>query len=222
MNPLLLQPVVTSDASFRLERLSAVPTSVTWNDISATGNNGTAADAAMFSDFYFDSIVDEVVMASADPSADFTSDWSLAFWYKRDTSIATGYNTLMQNRRAAPNGGFILRDRTDPSPPADYSFEVVSPYQNMGTLVTGADANWHFGVVVWTPGSPNTVKSYIDGVFHKSITTANAPVAGGPLQIGKGFYYRFAGNMDTVRSYSRALSPDEILRDYHAGKVAHP
>ena len=128
----------------------------------------------------------------------------------------------MQNRRAAPNGGFILRDRTDPSPPADYSFEVVSPYQNMGTLVTGADANWHFGVVVWTPGSPNTVKSYIDGVFHKSITTANAPVAGGPLQIGKGFYYRFAGNMDTVRSYSRALSPDEILRDYHAGKVAHP
>ena len=211
----------TAGALLRYERSSASTASTTWYDLSPSGNNGTAADANMFADFYFDSVVDQVIATSAGPSADFGSKWSLALWYKRDTSIATGYNTLMQNRVAGPNGGFILRDRTDPSPPADYSFEIVSPYQNMGTLVAGTDANWHFAVVVWTPGSPNTIASYIDGVFHKSITTANTPAAGGPLQIGKGFYYRFAGYIDTVRSYARALSADEILRDYNAGKAQH-
>ena len=215
-------PIVTPGPQLRLERYSAVSGNATWHDISANGNNGTAADAAMFSDFYFDSIVDQVLTGSTEPSGDFSGNFTLTFWYKRDTTVATGFSTLMQTRRAGPNGGYILRDRDNSPAVADYTFEIVDPYQIGLPSVKGTDANWHFAALVWTLGTPNAMTSYIDGAAYATTTTANNPSAGGVLQIGRGNFYRFAGNMDTVRSYARALSADEILRDYHAGKATHP
>ena len=216
------QPVVTGDAALRLERLSATTASTTWYDISATGNNGTAADAAMFSDFYFDGIVDEVLTASTEPSADLQSDWTLTFWYKRDTTILTGFNTIMQTRTETPPGGWILRDRDNSPALANYSFEIRFPYVIGAPLVVGTDADWHFAAIVYTAGSPNNIKGYSDGALLTSYNNVNTNIAGTVLQIGKGNSFRFAGNIDTVRSYARTLSADEILRDYHAGKVAHP
>ena len=216
------QPVVTGDAALRLERLSATTASTTWYDISASGNNGTAADAAMFSDFYFDGIVDEVLTSSTEPSADLQSDWTLTFWHKRDTTILTGFNTIMQTRTETPPGGWILRDRDNSPALANYSFEIISPYVIGAPLVVGTDADWHFAAIVYTAGSPNNIKGYSDGALLTSYNNINTNIAGTVLQIGKGNSFRFAGNIDTVRSYARTLSADEILRDYHAGKVAHP
>lgn len=213
-------PSVSGGAELRLERGGASTASVTWHDSSGKGNNGTAADAAMFADFYFDSIVDEVITAQPEPSHDFSSDWTLALWYKRDTSIATGYNTIIQTRVAGPNGGYIFRDRNTAAV-GDYSFEVLSPYQILGTAIAGTDSDWHFACLVWTVGSPNRLNAYIDGAPYASLSTASAPVNGGVLQIGRGNYYRFSGYLDTVRSYPRALSADEIARDYNVGKVQH-
>ena len=216
----------TAGALLRYERSSASTASTTWYDLSPSGNNGTAADANMFADFYFDSVVDQVISAQPEPSHDFSSDWTLAWWYKRDLTLAQGFNTIMQTRRSGPNGGYILRDRTNSTPPtpadlADWSFEVVSPYQIMGLAIKGTDADWHFACAVWTVGSPNRLETYIDGVPYKSLSTPNSPVNGDVLNIGRGTYYRFAGYLDTVRSYPRALSAGEIARDYNAGKAQH-
>jgi hypothetical protein len=215
------QPTPTGDAELRLERLSATTASTTWYDISASGNNGTAADADMFSDFYFDGIVDEVLTASTEPSADLQSDWTLTFWYKRDTSILTGFNTLMQTRTETPPGGWILRDRDNSPALANYSFEIRDPYVIGAPLVVGTDADWHFAAIVYAAGSPNNITSYSDGVLFTSYNNINTNIAGTVLQIGKGNSFRFAGNIDTVRSYARTLSADEILRDYYAGLVDH-
>ena len=211
----------TGDAALRLERVSATPASTTWFDVTANGNNGTAADAAMFSDFYFDGIVDEVLTGSTEPSADLQSDWTLTFWHRRDTTILTGFNTIMQTRSAAPPGGWILRDRDNSPALANYSFEIVDPYVIGAPLVVGTDADWHFAAIVYTAGSPNNIKGYSDGALFTSYNNINTNIAGTVLQIGKGNSFRFAGNIDTVRSYARVLSADEILRDYHAGIPSH-
>ena len=150
----------------------------------------------------------------------------MAFWYKRDLTVAQGFNTIMQTRTSGPNGGYILRDRVNSTPPtpadlADWSFEVVSPYQILGTAIAGTDGDWHFACAVWTVGSPNRLNTYIDGVPYASLSTTNSPVNGDVLNIGRGTYYRFAGYLDTVRSSPRALSADEIARDYNVGKVQH-
>jgi len=176
----------------------------------------------MFSNFYFDGIVDEVLTATPEPSANLQSDWTLTFWYKRDTTILTGFNTLMQTRSGAPPGGWILRDRDNSPALADYSFEIVDPYVIGAPLVIGTDADWHFAAIVYTAGSPNNIKGYSDGALLTSYNNSNTNISGTVLQIGKGNSFRFAGNIDTVRSYARTLSSDEILRDYYAGKVAHP
>ncbi len=213
---------ISGEAGLRLERQSANTDSVTWYDISGNGNNGTAADANMYSDFFFDSIVDQCLTGSTEPSADFTATWTLTFWYKRSFGAATGFSTIMQTRRSGPNGGYILRDRDNTPAPKSFHFEILDPYQIGSQLVKGDDENWHFAAITWTPGAPsNTAASYIDGAAFASFTTPNDPAAGGVLQIGKGNFYRFCGNIDTVRSYARALSIDEIKRDYNAGKVAH-
>ena len=217
-------PSVSGGAVLRLERSGASTASVTWYDSSGSGNNGTAADASMYSDFYFDGIVDEVLTAATEPSADLQSDWTLVFWYKRDTSIFQGYNTIMQTRSGT--GGWILRDRVNATPPtpaelANYSFEIISPYVIGAPLVVGTDADWHFAAIVYTAGSPNNIKGYSDGALFASYNNINTNIAGTVLQIGKGNSYRFAGNIDTVRSYPRALSADEIARDYNVGLASH-
>ena len=215
-------PIVTPGPQLRLERYSAVSGNATWHDISANGNNGTAADASMYSDFYFDGIVDEVLTATTEPSANLQSDWTLTFWYKRDTTILTGFNTIMQTRTEAPPGGWILRDRDNSPALANYSFEIRDPYVIGAPLVVGTDADWHFAAIVYAAGSPNNITSYSDGALFTSYNNINTNIAGTVLQIGKGNSFRFAGNIDTVRSYDRTLSADEVLRDYYAGKVAHP
>jgi hypothetical protein len=213
-------PVPTGDALLRLEQLSANTSSTTWYDISATGNNGTAADANMFSDFSFDGIVDEVVTASTEPSHDFNTPWTLTFWYKRDTSTVSGYSTIMQTRIAT--GGWLLRDPSDPAK-EDYDFGITKPiFQPIYDTIKGDDANWHFAAITWTPGATKVMRSYVDGVLYQTGNVTQAAVAGDVLQIGKGNFYRFTGNMDTVRSYPRVLSVDEIVRDYYAGKASHP
>lgn len=214
-------PDVTQDSLLRLERYTASPSSATWFDISGSANNGTAADPAMYGDFYFDGVVDQVLTASLEPSANFANEWTLAFWYKRDVAAAAGFSTIMQTRKAGPNGGYIVRDRTNPAPADDYSFEIVDPYAVGSKTVKGTDSNWHFAAMVWTLGPPKTLTGYIDGAVFSTYTTPNSPSIGGVLNIGRGNFYRFAGNIDAVRSYPRALSADEIMRDYNAGKPAH-
>ena len=224
MNPFLLQPVPTGDAQLRYERLSATPASTTWFDISASGNNGTASDAAIFSDFGFDGVADHVTAGAANICADMSEKFTITFWYKRNTTGVTGYSTIMQTRDA--DGGWTSRDLSLGAV-ADFSWETASgaPTSAFGAVIVGDDSNWHFGSFVWEPaavGANKTITGYNNGVVYATHTKTFGSNDGGPLKIGRGNSFFFYGNMDTVRVYPRALSADEIKRDYYAGKPAHP
>lgn len=215
-------PTVTGDATLRLERLSATAASTTWFDISASGNNGTATDAAIFTDFGFDGVTDSVELSALDASADLSQPFTVAFWYKRNITGATGASTLIGNRKLSPAGGWLVRDLSGGGL-ADFSWETsLGPTTNYGTILPGTDGNWHLACIVWAPGSPNTVTAYADGVVYQTRTSTAGNSTGQAMWIARSFYNYFYGNFDTVRVYPRALSADEIIRDYHAGKAAHP
>ncbi|RMF55629.1 hypothetical protein D6745_01380 [Candidatus Woesearchaeota archaeon] len=83
-----------------------------------------------------------------------------------------------------------------------------------------ADGNWHHYACVFEYG--NTIRMYKDGVELAS----TFPYGGGtwesmdnsdPLGIGSDGYgnYKFAGSIDEVRIYRRALSPEEINASYN-------
>ena len=234
MNPFLLQPVPTGDATLRLERLSATSASTTWHDISSSNNNATATDAAIFADFNFDGVTDSVQVTSADPSADQSQDFSFAFWYRR-TLDTVQQSTIADNRAPLPagsDGGWTFRDnqKTLPDPPgappynhSDYFLSVYTVFAdyNITNMSPGTDSNWHYAVVVWENGFG--WRFYADSAQYQvpAPTATVANVDGSPMRIGRGAYNHYSGYIDTVRVWPRILSGDEILRDYNAGKVDH-
>jgi len=221
------RPIVTPAASLRLEKFSANSGGVTWHDLTANANNGTASDAAIFADFNFDGIVDNVQVAGVDPSADFTKDWSLVVWYKR-TIPGLEQSTIFDTRTVPAGGsagGYTLRDNIKATPPAppvydNFDMSVYNPTYQAPDMTPGTNADWRFAVVTFESGVG--WKSYAEGVLFKTLNTANINGAGSPLRIGTGTYNKFDGYIDTVRVYPRLLSVDEITRDYNAGKVEHP
>jgi len=210
------QPDVTGDAQLRLESLSATTASTTWYDISATGNNGTAADAGLYSDFVFDGVVDFVQLASPDPSANFSADWTVTFWYKRD--LAVDKSTIIDTRDGGA-GGYTILDNNGTAI-ENYTVRPRNPNTPLADSFVGTDSNWHFAALVNDSGT--RITSYIDGEVFKTTATAHAYQPGIAMLVGKGANNFFIGACDTVRSYPRMLSADEIKRDYYAGKTAHP
>ena len=223
-------PIVTPGAQLRLERYSASSAGVTWSDISANGNNATATDAAIFADFNFDGVTDSVQVTSADPSADQSQDFSFAFWYRR-TLDAVQQSTIADSRAPLPagsDGGWTFRDNAaNATPPpynhSDYFLSVYTVFgnYNISNMAPGTDSNWHYAVVVWENGFG--WRFYADGEQYiaPSPTATVANVDGSPMRIGRGAYNHYSGYIDTVRVWQRILSPDEILRDYHAGAPSH-
>ena len=207
------QPTPTGDAAMRLETLSATTASTTWYDITANIKNGTANDAALFSDFQFNGTDTEVVTALEAPLLPSTSTWTLQAWVTR--SAATGMD-LFTTRSG--NNGWTLRDS-----PAGGDVEFTSfPFSaNLGVLPAMTGGDWFHIALVWVPGSPATLAGYVNGALNATVTPSNYAAAGQGLIIGNGLGGHYNGKIDTVRAYSRALSADEILRDYNAGKPAH-
>ena len=84
-----------------------------------------------------------------------------------------------------------------------------------------------FNVVFVNEGNGGDLLLYVDGVLQVTNAGKGSDItwfAAVPWEFGRrqDADDYLTGNMDTVRFYSRALSADEILRDYHAGKPAHP
>tara|TARA_R110000824_G_scaffold151833_2_gene322869 strand:+ start:759 stop:1397 length:639 start_codon:yes stop_codon:yes gene_type:complete len=204
------QPEPTGDAVARWERLSAAVASPTWYDITGNGNNGTANNAALYSDFLFNGTDNKVLTPLESPLLLSSSTWTMQAWATR---LGTG--TLAATRSG--NNGWAIRDS-----PAGGDLEFTSfPFSgNFG--VVPPTVGWFHLVLVWTPGAPASLASYINGALHVTVAPGDYGAVGQPLLIGSGTAGFYNGKIDTVRVYSRALSNDEILRDYNAGKVAHP
>jgi len=212
------QPQATGDATARYERLSH--SGSTWYDLSPSPADGT--DGTIGAAFTWPAFNGESFVNIGNPNKlQFTNNWSITAWASQDdASPASAFERLV-SRDDIGNRCFILSQKDSDGLPYAGIF-VGGSLKGITGAHDYADNNWHHYMVTY---DGTNLRLYIDGALEGSI----AP--GGPMdndavdwEIGRSQNSAayLEGRCDMVRFYNRALSPDEILRDYNAGKPAHP
>lgn len=166
------------------------------NTAAATGQNGVANNAYTFSTSYVTATV---------PSFDRISFTATA-WFKATASadrkiISSNINSSTHLVQILAGG--YLRNC-------------------IGVCVVGprsfTDGNWHFVAVV---GSATGARIYVDGEASPELTNAygSSSGLGTQIRVGADFTpsFHFAGEIDDVRLYNRALSLEETYLLYSAG-----
>jgi hypothetical protein len=226
MNPFLLQPVPTGDATARYERLSHGGT--TWYDLMPAPANGT--DGTIGAAFTWPAFNGQSFVSFGDPAKlEFATNFSIAVWYRQSIDPPTQVNERIVSRDTITGTRSFLMAQADTTGQAQgFIFNnvgAVNPVAS-GTYGTGT---FHMAVLVNDASNTNAYY-YVDGIVRSTKIGQGGPVSSwgsinteaGRHQLGGNTDDYFTGDIDTVRFYGRALSPDEILRDYHAGKPAHP
>jgi len=222
----IVQPVPTGDATARYERLSyGQPT---WYDLMPTPANAT--DGGTLAWPVFDGTAYSTIGQPA--KLDFAGAFTVCAWVKQSiVAPQQGFERIISRDDIGANRSYLLSQidnlgaiagafwSTNPAPPPA---EILHIAQTGNSYL---DGEWHFICVV-NEGVGGNLIVYVDGVLAKSEPAGGVPDNDavdwefGRPQSGANDW--FTGSIDTGRFYSRALSPDEILRDYHAGKPAHP
>lgn len=211
----------TGDATARYERLSHSGT--TWFDLMPTPANGT--DGGTIAWPVFDGA--SFVTIGQPVKLDFAGAFSISFWVKQSINAPAGWERVVA-RDAGGTDRCYIANEVDTAGPNNTQFAAFL-WRTVGGLsstTTGnfADDAWHYTTYV-NAGTGGDLIVYVNG------SEAARAVGGGGIMDLKAvdlFFGKdaagsstFQGSLDTVRFYSRALSPDEIVRDYHAGKPAH-
>ena len=225
----LVIPDVAADAEVRLERLSADSSTGTWHDITANSNNGTATTPSTLADFYFNaagkSANEMVDLTSTNSVCDPTASFTITCWAKNQSDAADNVILLSTRQQTGSSKGWKLQDFPASNPNPDYEWVSTNAAASaFGPLLPQSiGAGWKFFSVTWEPGAPNIVKGYADGALYGTVNPGTFDATTQPLRLFRGIYSgnSWTGYFDTVRVYNRILSPNEILRDYHAGLPAH-
>jgi hypothetical protein len=210
------QPTVTGDALARYENTSH--SGAVWFDLMPTPADGADGGTVAWPTFDGGGWVD----IGQPPKLDFAGAFSISFWSKQDSAAApAGWERVI----ARP--GSYLGNEVD-STGACAGFLYRNPGSGGGTqsVTTGANALdvWHFVTFV-NEGTGSDLVMYVDGA-----EAARSVGVGGVMTVAAVDLYLgnqpsgvsgYQGVLDTARFYGRALSADEILRDYHAGAPAH-
>ena len=211
----------TGDATARYERLSHSGT--TWYDLMPTPANGTDGGTPGFWPV-FDGL--SGVDLGQPAKLDFAGAFTCSFWAKQSVDPPPG-----SERVVARDGGGLRTWVVTSGDPGGvitaYIWGVGFPapaYKFVSTPVSPLSI-WHYTTFI-NEGAGGDLAVFIDGAEQ-----GRAVGSGGVLalqvnntQIGRenGPTTPYQGTIDTGRFYSRALSADEIMRDYNAGKTAHP
>ena len=221
MNPLLLQPVPTGDATARYVRLShGAPK---WLDLMPTPANGDdggsflgAPPAAAWPVFDGAAFVD----VGQPAKLNFAGAFSIGFWVKQDP---TAPGPTWERVIARP-GAYLGNEVDSDGKIAGFLYRTVG---GTSSATTGPNAvnNWYYVTYV-NEGTGNDLVMYVNGAEGKRTVGGGGIMTAAAVDLYLGnqpsLVSGFQGLLDTVRFYSRALSPDEILRDYYAGQPAHP
>ena len=222
-------PDVTADAVARYENNSHAGT--TWYDLMPNPANGT--DGTIGAAFTWPNFNGESFVTFGQPAKlNFATNFSVVAWYNQDVDPPRQGNERILSRDGINAGRAWLVSQDDTTglnqafvfngvPPSGYTNPQASGAYNTGTF--------HMVVLV-LDASNTTAYVYVDGVVR--VTKAGQGLAvpawpakdteAGRHQLSINTTDYFTGQIDTVRFYDRALSPEEILRDYNVGKPAHP
>ena len=203
----------TGDAVARYE--NNTHSGSTWFDIMPTPADGTddgVGGGVAWPDFDGE----QTVIVGQPAKLMLTGTMSFVAWASQDAGVS-GYERVM-NRDGSDRFLMSLNDTTGkPFVGLDIGgFETLT-----GTGPTN-DGEWHMMAVTYDGA---TFALYIDGALDVSAAIAGSADIDTPTNLdfgseaGTGAFLE--GRIDTCRIYGRALSADEIFRDYHAGKPAH-
>lgn len=208
------QPTPTGDAVANYERLSyAEPT---WYDLMPTPADGTGTGFGAGVDWSaFDGA--QAVTVGQPAKLALTGNMSFIVWASQNAG-ATGYEVVM-TRDGADRFIFSLNDNTGKP---FIGLDIGGLKTVTGTVNTN-DSAWHMVVATYDGAK---LKLYVDGALNAELAAAGSADIDTPTNLDFGADLNvpddyLQGRLDTCRIYSRALSADEILRDYNAGKPAH-
>lgn len=209
----------TGDAAARYERLSHSGT--TWFDLMPAPADATDGGTPGFWPSF-----DGVSWATIGKPAklDFADAFTICGWAFQSADPPTQGNEFVISRDGATRNVIYLQ--SDNGNRITF-FGWTPAFQSAQGPVTTPAGIWYFTSCV-NEGVGGDLLLYIDGALAGSDAGGGGAVAWGAddwefgrPQNGAALDY-FTGQIDTGRFYNRALSADEILRDYHAGKPAHP
>ena len=218
--PSVQVPIPTGDATARYERFNASGT--TWYDTAASPANGTlSGDDSWWPNFVTGS---SYYVAIGNPTKlDFAGAHSFVVWayQNADPPIQSGEYLIGKDKLGVGrNTGLSMQDNN-----ALMSGFRFAPFR--AVQYTPPIKNRMFFIVYVNEGTGGDLKLYVDGELESTAAgdgldltwTATVPWEIGRRQDDTDY---FTGQIKTVRFYNRALSADEIKRDYYAGLQAHP
>lgn len=242
--PLLIALIaLTSTISFA-QVPSYVPTErlVAWwpfngnaNDESGNGNNGTVNGATLTTDrngntnqaYSFDG-VDDLITIAHSSSLDFTnSELTISFWVKLDYFQTNGKWNNNIYKASYPNlNPFGFRcGFNNQNNGSNLNFYIANGSYSTARLIT-TDYQSGIGLnnwknVVFVNDNVN-LKIYIDGQFIREINNNGTTIGastdpiyfGGPNQPNSSTDGYFAGHMDDIGFWNRALTADEVFELY--------
>jgi len=213
-NQRIKQPVVTGDATARYERLTyAQPT---WYDLMPAPANGTGIGFGAGVDWpRFDGA--QTVNVGQPAKLALTGNMSFVAWASQDAGVS-GYERVM-SRDGIDRFILSLNDNTG----KPFVMLDIGGVQTITGVSTTNDGASHMIAATYDGA---TLSLYVDGALDSSLAVAGSADIDTAKDLDFGSNANanafLEGRIDTCRIYSRSLSPDEILRDYHAGKPAHP
>jgi beta-lactam-binding protein with PASTA domain len=196
----------------------------TVSDASGLNNHGTiygavAAAGKVGGALQFDGYDDWVTVADA-ASLDLTNGMTLEAWIR--PSAIDGWRTVIMKEGAGNAPYYLYANNPDISRPAGYFQSGAGIRGVTGTTMLPADAWTHLAVTY----DATNMRLYVNGLAVRTVARAGAiNQSAGALRIGGNGVWPaefFAGIIDEVRVYNRALSGDEITADMNAAVTTAP
>ena len=164
---------------------------------------------------YFDGL-DDVIDCGSNPSLESTT-WTIETWIYRQANSGE-YERIVCKGTVNVNDYWIQIDNTEHF---KAGFKTGGTGKEVATSITASIQTWYHFVATLD----GTLKIFVDMVERASIDysafTPNTNVS--PLNIGRlgnggTWFYKYNGLIGEVRLYRRALTPQEIQRNYLSTK----
>jgi hypothetical protein len=198
-------------------------TSGSWNDFSGNGNNGTANDGAAFADGKFGKAgvfdgTDDYVSVPNSTKLDVTSKFTLSAWIKRDAVSSSLTNILRRE------GGEVYSLYSGAgSEQVGVRFRDTSDVDHIGAGETVPSGTWQHVIGLYDGAD---LKLYVNGVLKQTNVIGSKSIKAGASDLVFGRNDNvvgrfFNGNIDDVAIWNTAISDDEIVGLYNAGRISH-
>jgi predicted ribosomally synthesized peptide with SipW-like signal peptide len=194
---------------------------ISGNDNDGTVQGGVSPVAGQVGDAGSFDGVDDHVTVPDDPSLDLTDAVTLAAWVKPSSSQDDYARIISREQGGVGNRQYNLGIDSTASDPRTVVDTVGPNTVEVSAMVSFTDDEWHHAAMAFD--ASDALRLYVDGTEEDStpvssplVSRASTVKFGAPAHLpGKD---RFAGRIDDVRIYDRALSDSEMTALYDATK----